>query len=120
MQIKVALVEHGYMDIVVACVKSCIQGGLAWVAAALSLELLRKGRLDVSHPLRRRFLLEGLQLRALRYDACSPPPRRGRVGKGHHVVVCSNCMRTSCWSCCANRRLIFPLLEIVVLVALVV
>ena len=48
MQIKVALAEHGHMDIVVACIKSCVQRGLAWVAAALSLELLRKKRLDVS------------------------------------------------------------------------
>ena len=50
-QIKILLVEHGHMDVVVACVKSCVQGGLAWVAAALSLELLRKGSLDVSRPL---------------------------------------------------------------------
>ena len=35
------------MDVVVECTKSCIQGGLAWVAASLSLELLRKGKLDV-------------------------------------------------------------------------
>lgn len=53
MQIKVALVEHEHLDITVACVKSCIQGGLAWVAAALALELLRKGKLDVSQSLRR-------------------------------------------------------------------
>lgn len=57
MQIKIALVENGHMDIVVACIMSCVQGGLAWVAAALSLELLRKGRLGVSHPLTQSHML---------------------------------------------------------------
>ena len=47
MQIKIALVEHGHADIVKECVKKSIEDGHAWVAASLSLELLRKGRLNV-------------------------------------------------------------------------
>lgn len=51
MQIKIALWEHGHADIVKECVKKCIEDGHAWVAASLSLELLRKGRLDVGSAL---------------------------------------------------------------------
>ena len=80
-QIKVALAEHGHMDIVVACVKSCIQGGLAWVAAALSLELLRKGRLDVSHSSVGSFMLKEGQLQGTAIQCrCLLFPERGEVG----------------------------------------
>ena len=50
-QIKIALVEHGHADIVKECVKKSIEDGYAWVAASLSLELLRKGRLNVGSAL---------------------------------------------------------------------
>lgn len=51
MQIKIALVEHGHADIVKECVKKSMEDGYAWVAASLSLELLRKGRLNVGSAL---------------------------------------------------------------------
>ena len=47
-QIKIALAMRGRMDILVECTKRHFVEGKAWVAAALFLELVRKGRPDVS------------------------------------------------------------------------
>ena len=47
-QIKAALAEYGRLEWVKQCVEMCIETGHAWVAASVSLELQRKGGLQVS------------------------------------------------------------------------
>lgn len=47
LQIKLSLLEHGAFEAVKECVKKCIEMGHAWVAAAMCLELLRRGKIEV-------------------------------------------------------------------------
>lgn len=47
-QIKLALMERGRLDIVTRCTEACIEMGHTWVAAVMTLELMRKGELGVS------------------------------------------------------------------------
>ena len=49
-QIKAALAEHRRLDLVRECVEKCLETGYAWVAASVSLELQRKGGLQVNAP----------------------------------------------------------------------
>ena len=47
-QVKLGLLQHGSFDVAKDCTKTCVEMGHAWVPAALSLELLRMGKIGVS------------------------------------------------------------------------
>ena len=49
-QIKATLAEHRRLDLVRECIEKCLETGHAWVVASVSLELQRKGGLQVSVP----------------------------------------------------------------------